>query len=350
MNKILEIFDFNPGECEIEPLNVGLINTTQIVTNVQTNKRYILQKINTNVFKSPQNISYNILTIGKYLKSRCPDYLFTYPVLTSYGKDMISYEGAYYRMFPYIENSKTYTTLSHPDYAFEAAKQFGAFTSVLSGLDIRDLKITIADFHNLELRFKQFEEASSKTITRTEIAQNEILFLKNNISIVDQYRKAVNSDVFRLRVTHHDTKISNVLFNQDSKGLCVIDLDTVMPGYFISDVGDMCRTYLSAYSEEEKDLSNVNVRTEYFEAIAKGYLSEMNNNLTGEEKEYFVYAGEFIIYMQALRFLTDYLNEDVYYQVTYPEQNLVRAKNQIKLLQSYQSKKEIFQQIVQKYF
>ena len=138
---------------------------------------------------------------------------------------------------------------------------------------------------------------------------------------------------FKLRVTHHDTKISNVLFNQEDKGLCVIDLDTVMPGYFISDVGDMIRTYLSPANEEEKDFSKIEIREEYFSAIWKGYMSEMNDELSTEEKNHFIYAGKFMIYMQAIRFLTDHLNNDIYYGAKYPGHNLVRAGNQAVLLQ-----------------
>ena len=123
-----------------------------------------------------------------------------------------------------------------------------------------------------------------------------------------------------------------MLFNNNDKGLCVIDLDTVMPGYFISDVGDMIRTYLSPVSEEEKDFSKIQIRDEYFKAIAEGYLTEMNDELTATEKEHFVYAGKFMIYMQALRFLTDYLNDDIYYGSKYEGHNFIRANNQLTLL------------------
>src|SRR5206468_9716554 len=130
--------------------------------------------------------------------------------------------------------------------------------------------------------------------------------------------------LFRQRVTHHDTKISNVLFNEQDKAVCVIDLDTVMPGYFISDVGDMMRTYLSPTSEEEKDFAKINVREEFFEAIVTAYLSEMKGQLTEIEKSHFIYAGKFMIYMQAIRFLTDHLNNDLYYGARYEGHNLIR--------------------------
>ena len=138
-----------------------------------------------------------------------------------------------------------------------------------------------------------------------------------------------------MRVTHHDTKISNVLFDSNDKGICVIDLDTVMPGYFISDVGDMMRTYLSPVTEEEQDFTKVDVRLEIYEAIVQGYLNSMKNELTEEEKKHFFYAGSFMIYMQALRFITDYLNNDIYYSADYPAHNYTRAANQVILLQKF---------------
>ena len=147
------------------------------------------------------------------------------------------------------------------------------------------------------------------------------------------YENLLKNPAFKTRVTHHDTKISNVLFDEEDNGLCVIDLDTVMPGYFISDVGDMLRTYLSPVSEEEKDFSKIVIREDYFRAIKKGYMSEMENDLSEEEKAHFIYAGKFMIYMQALRFLTDHLNNDIYYGAKYEGHNMVRARNQVVLLQ-----------------
>jgi len=205
----------------------------------------------------------------------------------------------------------------------------------LSGLDAAQLKITLVDFHNLPLRYQQFETAS-ETGNAERIAQSKNLIarIKQNKRIIDEYK--ICKEKFKVRVAHHDTKISNVLFDENEKGLCVIDLDTVMPGYFISDVGDMMRTYLCPVSEEEKDFSKIIIRKEFYDAIVDGYLSEMGAELTDIEKQYFKYAGEFMIYMQAIRFLTDYLNNDIYYGAKYEGHNFVRAGNQITLLQRLQ--------------
>jgi Ser/Thr protein kinase RdoA (MazF antagonist) len=165
---------------------------------------------------------------------------------------------------------------------------------------------------------------------------------------VEQFDALKTNPAFKQRVTHHDTKISNVLFDRADKGICVIDLDTIMPGYFISDVGDMMRTYLSAVSEEETDLSLISIREAIYEAVVRGYFTEMKNELTDTEKQQFFYAGCFMIYMQAIRFLADYFNEDKYYGARYADHNLDRASNQVALLQKMMEKKMVLENIVSK--
>ena len=159
--------------------------------------------------------------------------------------------------------------------------------------------------------------------------------MQSRYDIVEKFNAIKQDPEFKIRVTHHDTKISNVLLDENEKGICVIDLDTVMPGYFFSDLGDMFRTYLAAASEEEQDLSKIVIRGDFYNAIVKGYLSFMGPELTAKEKDHFDYAGGFMIYMQALRFLTDYLNDDKYYGQSYEGHNLLRAQNQIALFAAF---------------
>jgi Ser/Thr protein kinase RdoA (MazF antagonist) len=280
--------------------------------------------------------------IAGYFQQEYPEYTFPSPVKTTQNEEMVVDDSnGYFRLFPFVQNSHTVDTVETPAEAYEAATQFGRFTKLLAGFDINKLKITLPDFHNLSLRYQQFlqslKEGDKDRIARSSSSIN---FLQEQVGIVTEYEAIRQNPHFKLRVAHHDTKISNILFDDNNKGLCVIDLDTVMPGYFISDVGDMMRTYLCPVSEEEKDFSKIEVRDEYFKAIVRGYLLEMNDELTTVEKNYFVYAGKFLIYMQALRFLTDYFNNDVYYGAKYPEQNLVRANNQIVLLQKLLEKEE----------
>lgn len=333
---------------EINPLGDGLINTTWLVTEISSGREFVFQRVNDKVFKQPEDITYNIRLINDYLNEKYPEYLFTSPVKALNMSDMIKDdEDGYFRLFSYINGSVTHNELNKPIQAYEAAKQFGKFTRLLSGLNISQLRTTISDFHNLGLRFGQFiDSLKNADSVKYEKAKEAIGFLIDNQYIVDEYKKITTSKDFKLRVTHHDTKISNVLFDIEDKGLCVIDLDTVMPGYFISDVGDMMRTYLSPVSEEEKDFNKIEVRIDFFQAIVNGYLSEMKNELSEVEKRSIIYAGKFMIYMQAIRFITDYLNNDIYYGAKYEGHNLVRGLNQVKLLRLFLDQEPQLSEIV----
>lgn len=242
--------------------------------------------------------------------------------------------GEYWRMLPFVEDTISLDVLSNPKQAFEAAKQFGKLSKLLDSFEVNSLKQTIVGFHDLNQRYKQFVLALNETTTQLkQMAKSEIDFAIDHKYVLDYFNSFKESKYFPDRVMHHDTKISNVLLDKSTyKGICVIDLDTIMPGKFISDLGDMMRTYLCAFSENETDLSKIKIRLPYFEAMIKGYLSEMKNSLTDTEKELILFSGKYMIYMQALRFLTDFLNENIYYPVNYFNQNLDRAKNQFKLL------------------
>ena len=332
MKKIFSAYNLSPEAFDILPFGNGLINKTWRIKNSQED--YILQKINDTIFKHPKAIASNIKLLADYLAFTHPGYLFIQPVKTKVNTYMAFIEGeGYFRLFPYVKNSHTIDAAELPEQAYEAGRKFGQFTKILSGFPATDLQITLPDFHNLSLRYGQFLNAL-ETGNEFRIKQcGELIdYIKKNKKIVDTYESILQNPLFKIRVTHHDTKISNILFNDNDKGLCVIDLDTVMPGYFISDVGDMLRTYLSPVNEEEKDFSKIEIRDEYFKSIWKGYMSEMNDELSDEEKSHFIYAGKFMIYMQALRFLTDHLNDDIYYGAKYENQNFIRAGNQVTLL------------------
>jgi Ser/Thr protein kinase RdoA (MazF antagonist) len=330
MRNILLQFGLVEKDCIIHPFGSGLINKTWQVKS--ENKKYILQRINNNIFKNPEDIAFNIRMIADYLKEHFPTYLFVNPCPAMDGNDLVKTDEGYFRMFPFVHGSHTIDVVEKPQQAYEAAKQFGRFSKLLSGFDASKLKITLPGFHNLTLRYQQFENALQHgNADRINQSSDLIEFIKKNKSIVDEFELCKTK--LKIRCTHHDTKISNVLFDNDDKGICVIDLDTVMPSYFISDVGDMMRTYLSPVSEEEKDFSKIIIRKEFYEAIVNGYLSEMGEELSEFEKKYFHYAGRFMIYMQAIRFLTDHLNDDIYYGAKYAGHNFIRAGNQVTLLQ-----------------
>jgi len=341
IQKVLQAYGFDDPGYSIEKFGTGLINHTWVING--ENEKFILQKVNDNVFKKPEDIAANLELIGDYLENSNKDYLFTAPCKTADGRSLVYVEGdGYYRVFPFVKNSHSIDVVETPEQAYEAAKQFGQFTNVLSGINIDDLKITLPSFHNLTLRYDQYRDALKNGNPQRITESAELIERLNNYDyITSEYEKIKLNPEFTLRVTHHDTKISNVLFDGDDKGICVIDLDTVMPGYFISDVGDMMRTYLSPVSEEEKDFDKIEVRDVFYKAIVKGYSEGIEGELTETEKKYLFYSGTFMIYMQALRFLTDHINNDVYYGARYEGHNFVRAGNQIALLEKLVAKKKI---------
>ena len=332
---------------EVTPLKNGLINSTWKIKD--KGQYFILQKINTGVFKNPDAIASNIRLIADYLHSYEPGYLFVAPLQTGKGEEMVQIDNhTYFRLFKFVKNSHTISTVERPEQAFEAATQFGKFTKLLSQFPVEKLQTTLPDFHNLTLRYQQFSGAlRSANPERLHQSGALIETIEANKQIVNTFQNIRQNPSFKLRVTHHDTKISNVLFDNRDKGLCIIDLDTLMPGYFISDVGDMMRTYLSPVNEEESDFSKIEIRENYFKSIWDGYMVYMNNELNEEEKRHFIYSGKFMIYMQALRFLTDHLNDDRYYGARYEGQNFVRAANQIVLLQRLIEKEKTLQKIIE---
>ena len=334
LDAVLVAFGFDPFNTEVKQLGEGLINHTYKLQS--GNDEYVLQQINTSVFKNPDAIAHNIKRVSEYIAANNPNYYFVVPITSVHGNQMECIEGGYYRVFPFVKGSHAKTVVENETQAYEAGYQFGHFTSVLNGLNASDLQITIPDFHNLTLRYQQFSTALyTGNQERKEHAKEQIKYLQDQKWIADFFEAIPSNPNFKLRATHHDTKISNMLFDANDNGICVIDLDTLMPGYFISDLGDMFRTYLCAVSEEETNFTKISVRPEIYKAIVGGYLKGSEGALTNEEKDHIFYAGQFMIYMQALRFLTDYLNDDVYYGAKYPVHNYNRACNQIKLLEDY---------------
>jgi Ser/Thr protein kinase RdoA (MazF antagonist) len=343
---VLEDYNFEADTCSIQSFGSGLINHTWKISGKKGD--YILQKINTEVFSKPDLITNNINALAEYLDAHFPDYLFIHLVPTRDGKTMAHHsQNGYYRLWPFVMGSHHYDVVLNSNLAFEAAKQFGKFTRLLSGFPIKTLHLTLPGFHDLALRYRQFEDALVHgDKTRIKEAAGMIESIRSYKTILEQYNLILQNPDFHIRPTHHDTKISNVLFDKNDKGLCVIDLDTVMPGYFISDLGDMIRTYVSPVSEEERNYDLIEIRNDYFAAIVRGFLGEMKDELSKAEIHAIVYAGKFMIYMQAIRFLADHLNKDVYYGAKYPGQNFVRAGNQMTLLDKLTEKEHALDKIV----
>ena len=351
-SEVLKGYGFTEDNIAITQIGTGLINRTYLLSPLSEDKKYILQNINTSVFKNPQTIANNLKTISNYLLKNHPDYLFIKPISTVNGEEMALVNDEYWRMLPFVADTASLDVLSEPQQAYEAAKQFGKLSRLLNNFDASTLEPTIPGFHDLGLRFEQFTAALNTTTKEFKgKAKPQIDDALEHKYILDYYKSYSHRIDFPNRVMHHDTKISNVLLNVESfEGICVIDLDTIMPGKFISDLGDMMRTYLCAFSENETDLEKIKIRLPYFEAMVKGYLSEMKNILTETEKELILFSGKYMIYMQASRFLTDFLNGNIYYPTSYPTQNLDRAKNQFKLLSELSVNEKELQDIIEKNF
>lgn len=348
---ILNHYNLPSGNWIAIPFGTGLINHTWKISCKSREEKYILQKINESVFKQPQHIAENIASIGHYLSLHYPDYIFIQPLVTKSGLHVIhlSDDGCY-RLTPFVAGSHTVDTVTNPNQAYEASKQFGKFTSLLNHFPVQNLKITLPDFHNLSFRNEQFNIAlHTAPHSLMKYCNDEIKVLQQFSFITDTYNKLNSEKSIPKRVIHHDTKISNCLFDATEKGICVIDLDTVMPGFLISDVGDMCRSYLCPLNEESLAFDEIDIRLEYFDALAEGYLSEMGGVLSENEIALFTYSGKFLMYMQALRFLADFLKGDPYYPVSHPMHNLDRTKNQIALLNAYCAKEQDMQKIVMKH-
>jgi hypothetical protein len=321
-----------------EQVSTGLINITWKLL-CESNASYILQEINTNVFCDPFIIDRNIKKLQNYMNkesnSNDDKHLLLYPLITKTNNTVLIYNDKYYRLYNYI-NSKTITIISNKDLAYEAAYTFGKFTKLFDDFDPNQLELTIPDFHNLLLRYQQFETAiGNGNKDRINIAQSEIESLRQLNYLCDKFTHFIKHA--KLRIQHHDTKITNILFDNNDKAICVIDLDTVMAGYFISDLGDMIRTYVCAVDENEADLDKINIKEDYLQALIDGYLKSMGDSLTEFEKDHIFFSGEVLLYMQSLRFLTDYLHDDKYYKISYDNHNYVRARNQLCLLQHLQS-------------
>ena len=332
---VLDAFIDQVSDHSIEVFGSGLIHHSYVVKKNEE-KVYILQEVNHTVFKWPENIANNIESLSAWLRKTGSNTMLPCPVKTKDHKHYHVINGAYYRLIPFVENSHSINVCNIPEEAYQASLQFGNFTASFQHFPVDGLKPTIIGFHDLSFRWKQFREAlNNGNSERINATTQLIADLENDYAIVSFYDKILNARTFSSRVTHHDTKISNVLFDDHQKGICVIDLDTVMPGFFISDLGDMFRTYLSPAKEEEKDMNLVEARREFYQAIIEGYKERMADQMSTDEIKHLNYAGEFMIYMQALRFFTDFLNNDIYYNTQYPDNNLVRTLNQLKLLKSF---------------
>jgi Ser/Thr protein kinase RdoA (MazF antagonist) len=325
---------YGKGVPDITVLGTGLIHQTYKVKYPDKTVA-VLQCINQASFKQPENIIANYLLLQEYTKNH-PDIFLPALLPTLSGKYFwIDGEGNFWRATAFISNSYAPVLPANEEEAKLAASCFARFTDSLKDIAAGQFNIIIPGFHNLDYRYQQFETAiKSAHIKRLLKATHVISEMRNREYLVMFYNDIVKSQHFPLRILHHDCKISNVLFdNITRQPICPVDLDTVMPGYYFSDIGDMIRTMACTENEESMAWEKIGVKKDYYNAIMQGYSEVMANSFTPEEKNNLNKAGCIMAYMQCLRFVTDFLNNDTYYKTNSPEHNLNRALNQLILLE-----------------
>jgi hypothetical protein len=331
----------------------GHINDSYCVTFDQAGRpaRYLLQRINHGIFKDPIALMENIQRVTSHLASKVSgEPNRSERVLTLIpGHDGRGWyadaDSNYWRTYRFIENAHTYDAVESTDQAFQAAKAFGEFQKLLVDLPTPRLHHTIKDFHHTPKRFMALEQAIASDVTgRAVLAKPEIEFAFAHRSTASVLFDANLPE----RITHNDTKFNNVMLDDvTGEAICVIDLDTVMPGLALHDFGDMVRTATSPAKEDEQDLSKVTMQFSMFEAIVRGYLASAGDFLTKAERQHLVVSGKLMTFEQGVRFLTDYLQGDPYYKVSRDEHNLDRCRTQFKLLESIEQQEERMDRLVQ---
>jgi thiamine kinase-like enzyme len=331
----------------------GHINDSYCVTFHQAGVpvRYILQRINHSIFKDPVTLMENIQRVTSHLAAKVSGerdrsrLLLTLIPARDGPPWHVDADGSHWRTYQFIENAHTYDAVESTDQAFQAAKAFGRFQKLLVDLPAPRLHDTIKDFHHTPKRFMALEQAVASDVAgRAILAKPEIEFAFARQSITSVLLDANLPE----RITHNDTKLNNVMLdNVTGEGICVIDLDTVMPGLALHDFGDMVRTATSPAREDEQNLSKVTMQFSMFEALVRGYLASAGDFLSKAEKQHVVFSGKLMTFEQGIRFLTDYLQGDAYYKVSRGDHNLDRCRTQFKLLESIEQQEERMDRLVQ---
>ena len=331
----------------------GHINDTYraVFNQAEVQVLFILQRINRAIFKNPAAMMENIQRVTAHLAAQvagepdCERHVLTLIPARNGQAWHVDEDGEYWRAYRFIERASTYDAVESTDQAYQAAKAFGRFQTLLGGLPEPRLHDTIPDFHNTPKRFQVLQQAIALDVAgRAMLAKPEIEFALAHESVAGILLNARLPE----RVTHNDTKFNNVMLDDATgEGICVIDLDTVMPGLTLYDFGDMVRTTTSPAKEDEQDLSQVSLQFPMFEALVRGYLSSAGGLLTDAEKDHLVLAGKVITFEQGVRFLADYLAGDTYYKVHRDSHNLDRCRTQFKLIESIEQQDDAMERLVQ---
>lgn len=354
-NKYIYQFDIRGSIVSIAAYGKGHINDTFLVKTIVDGciKRFILQKVNSNVFKKPEQVINNIEKVTGYLKTRADSERVVLSLIptkdgNTYFKDE---NGDVWRMYNYIENSICLDVVENEQDFYECAFAFGKFQRDLRHFPAETLYETIPNFHNTPVRFGTFLSAvAADKCGRVKSVEREIRFITERQDFYSALIDAEAKGDLPLRVTHNDTKSNNVMLDYKTrKALCVIDLDTVMPGYSVTDFGDAIRFGASTAAEDEKDLDKVHFSIDLFKAYTKGYMAGCDGKLKDTEIMLLPEGAKMMTIECGMRFLTDYLNGDTYFKINYPDHNLVRARTQLKLVSEMEEKWEEMKKAVKEY-
>lgn len=348
LEQIGRAFDLGGWFVEGRPHGNGHINDTFVATyeNGGEKKRYLHQRLNTAVFKTPRAVMENVARVCRHLNAiqshdqRPPGRTFPQTLTLINSVDgtpwWIDDSGDYWRTFMFIERASSLDMLESPEQAWEAARAFGQFQALLTDLPVAELHETIPDFHHTPKRLAALRQAVKADVRgRLPLVRPELDFIFTHEALARSLTDLAATGALPLRVIHNDTKLNNVLFDdQEGTAVCVVDLDTVMPGLSLYDFGDLVRTATSPTAEDESDLSLIHVRPEFFEALTSGFLSSTGHFLTPAERAHLLTAGKLLPLECGIRFLTDFLSGDQYFKVDHPEQNLNRCRAQLQLVRS----------------
>jgi hypothetical protein len=350
-------FQFRGEAVDFVPYGNGHINDTFLVTcnGAGAAARYILQHINRHVFHSPAVVMQNIERVTAHLAAQLaqePDRArraLTLVPARDGSNWYVDADGETWRAYPFIENARSYETATSVEQAFQAAEAFGRFQQQLASLPAPRLHETIPDFHHTPKRFAALERAIAADVKgRAKLAQPEIDFALAHQSITGVLIEASLQADLPERITHNDTKFNNVLLDDATgESLCVVDLDTVMPGLVLYDFGDMVRTTTSPAAEDEQDLSKVTMQFPLFEALVRGYLATAGVFLSETEKKFLAFSGKLITFEVGIRFLADYLAGDTYFKIHREGHNLDRCRTQFKLVESIELQEEKMNRLVE---
>lgn len=343
---------------KIEPFGNGHINDTyRVATKESKVPDYILQRKNHQVFKDIPGMMENIIRVTDHIRKklvqqdvRDVEKRVIQHIKTNKGdyfyKDP---DGNFWTVFLLIKGSHSVENIENPDHAYLAGKGFGRFQKQLKDLPGKPLNETIIDFHNIEFRYRNFRNSLTVNYkNRKEQCKKEIDFALEKEEEMHTLIKAERKGEIPSRITHNDTKINNILFDNFGQILCVIDLDTVMPGLVHFDFGDAIRTAANSAEEDEPELDKISINLQIFEAFAKGFLEETKSFLTQKEVDLLPHSAKFMTFIMGLRFLTDYLDGDVYYKIEHPEHNIQRCRAQFKLVQEIGKHEEKMKSIIEK--